>query len=56
MLMMKSCPRCHGDVIGGRDGEFSCIQCGHELRTDERTRLLLRLRLAEYEHEAAVSA
>ncbi len=29
MLLLKSCPRCRGDLIGGADGEFSCIQCGY---------------------------
>jgi uncharacterized Zn finger protein (UPF0148 family) len=46
MLLLKSCPRCRGDLIGGADGEFSCIQCGYELRPQERAGILSRLRAA----------
>ena len=34
-LVNGGCPRCHGDVIMRRvrgDAEFSCLQCGCELR------------------------
>jgi hypothetical protein len=46
MILLKSCPRCRGDLIGGLDGEFSCIQCGYELKPEERTRLIAQLRVA----------
>lgn len=45
MFVLKSCPRCRGDLNGGLDGEFSCIQCGYELRPDERVRLVARIRM-----------
>ena len=44
MIMLKSCPRCRGDVLQSADGEFSCIQCGHSLRTDEQQRIARQLR------------
>jgi hypothetical protein len=45
MFVLKSCPRCRGDLNGGLDGEFSCIQCGYELKPDERNRLAARIRI-----------
>ena len=32
MIMFKSCPRCSGDLIVGKDafGDYvTCLQCGH---------------------------
>ena len=29
-ILLKACPRCRGDLCRGLDGEFSCLQCGHE--------------------------
>jgi hypothetical protein len=55
MVLLKSCSRCHGDVMGGLDGEFSCIQCGHELRPDERNQILVQLRLAQRQRIAAAA-
>jgi uncharacterized Zn finger protein (UPF0148 family) len=46
MLLLKSCPRCRGDLIGGADGELTCIQCGCEPRPQERAMILSRLRAA----------
>jgi hypothetical protein len=46
MFILKSCTRCNGDLGQDRDGEFVCLQCGHELRPDERAALLGRLNLA----------
>ena len=43
MFVLKSCPHCHGDLNGGLDGEFTCIQCGYEIKPDERVRLLARI-------------
>ena len=34
VLQFKGCPRCGGDMHGGRDiyGEFdTCLQCGHTI-------------------------
>jgi uncharacterized Zn finger protein (UPF0148 family) len=39
MIVLKACPRCRGDLHVGLDGEFTCIQCGYELRPDERARM-----------------
>jgi len=54
VLLLKSCPRCRGDLIGGADGEFSCIQCGSELRPRERAMILSRLRAAPAPARATV--
>lgn len=45
MFVLKSCTRCRGDLNGGLDGEFSCIQCGYELRPEERAKLIAQMRL-----------
>jgi uncharacterized Zn finger protein (UPF0148 family) len=47
MVLLKTCPRCRGDLMGGLDGEFSCIQCGYELKPNERNQVLARLRMAQ---------
>ena len=47
MFVFKSCPRCRGDLDAGLDGEFTCIQCGYELKPEERRQLIARLRLAQ---------
>ena len=34
MMQLKSCPRCHGDMIGEDwlgETELVCIQCGHRM-------------------------
>ena len=34
MLLLKSCPHCHGDLVFEQDhacGYFTCVQCGHVL-------------------------
>lgn len=46
MFVLKACPRCRGDLNVGLDSEFTCIQCGYELKSDERTRMVARLRVA----------
>ncbi len=36
MLVLKACPRCHGDLIleVGQDTDYyECLQCGHVLST-----------------------
>lgn len=53
MVLLKACSRCHGDLMGGLDGEFSCIQCGHEPRPDERSQMFTRLRMAQRQRLAA---
>ncbi len=54
MLLLKSCPRCRGDLMGGADGEVTCIQCGYELRPQERALILSRLRAAAVPARVAV--
>lgn len=44
MFVLKACRRCNGDLIRDLSDGFNCMQCGHELRPDERTDLLARLR------------
>ena len=46
MVVLKACRRCQGDLNIGLDGEFTCIQCGYELKPEERTHLIARLRRA----------
>lgn len=46
MFVLKSCTRCRGDLSGGLEGEFTCLQCGYELNTEERNRLVARVRMA----------
>ena len=46
MFVLKACNRCHGDLNVGLDGEFTCIQCGYELKPEERTHMLTRIRTA----------
>lgn len=46
MVLLKACQRCRGDLMGGLDGEFSCIQCGYELKPEERSQVLIRMRMA----------
>jgi hypothetical protein len=32
MILLKACPRCHGDMMLEElpgDAEFVCLQCGH---------------------------
>lgn len=39
MIRFKACPKCHGDLIDGRDqyGSYmSCIQCGHYMAKPTR--------------------
>lgn len=45
MFMLKSCPRCHGDLNGYPEDGLSCIQCGYELKPQEQQRLLLQLQM-----------
>jgi hypothetical protein len=44
MIAFKACPRCHGDLLAGLDDEVTCIQCGYELKPDEKQAVLLRTR------------
>lgn len=46
MFILKSCTRCHGDLGQDRDGEFVCLQCGHELRPAEREALVASINMA----------
>jgi hypothetical protein len=44
MIILKACPRCSGDLFSGLEDEMSCIQCGKVVDTDERERLMTRIR------------
>lgn len=46
MFVLKSCPRCRGDLNTGLDGEFTCIQCGYELKPQEHNLLVSRIQRA----------
>ena len=46
MFVLKACTRCRGDLNAGLDNEFTCIQCGYELKPEERARLVARIRVA----------
>ncbi len=45
MLLLKACPRCHGDLVFERDGHtgyLECMQCGHTLSNAEERNLGVR--------------
>jgi hypothetical protein len=42
MIVFKSCPRCRGDLHVSIDNELSCLQCGYELRVEEKRQVLSR--------------
>ena len=47
MIAFKSCPRCHGDLLIRPDeDEVTCLQCGHDLRPEQKQELLARLEKA----------
>lgn len=46
MFLFKSCPRCRGDLNLSLEGELTCLQCGHEVPKEQRTRMLDDLRAA----------
>ena len=53
MFILKSCPKCHGDLVDELDEysrtrftsetDFACLQCGYRLRPAERNALMVRL-------------
>ena len=46
MLWLKSCPRCHGDLIQQIDqyGSYTaCVQCGHYLTEAEEAQFSLSI-------------
>jgi hypothetical protein len=51
MIAFKACARCHGDLLGSRDGEFSCLQCGRELSPEESHSLIVRLQAKQKQPE-----
>jgi hypothetical protein len=53
MMLLKACRRCRGDLMGGLDGELSCIQCGYEMKPEERREVLLRMRMEQRPRPAA---
>jgi len=41
MILMKSCPRCHGDMMKEEllgEVEIVCLQCGHRTYPETQTR------------------
>jgi len=45
MIQMKSCPRCHGDMMEERmlgELELVCLQCGHRSYPQPALRLTAR--------------
>ena len=40
MILLKSCPRCHGDMMLEKlpgDADFVCLQCGYRSAAIEQT-------------------
>ncbi|HZQ35924.1 MAG TPA: hypothetical protein VFD32_08330 [Dehalococcoidia bacterium] len=54
MFILKSCPKCSGDLsveqdnysrtLFSKETDFACLQCGYRLLADERRAMLARLR------------
>lgn len=54
MFILKSCPKCRGDLsveqdsfsrtVFNKDTDFACLQCGYRLLAAERKVMLLRLK------------
>lgn len=45
MLLLKACPRCHGDLTMDSDARCSylyCLQCGHVLSREQERALGVR--------------
>jgi Zn ribbon nucleic-acid-binding protein len=41
MILLKSCPRCHGDMLQEEllgDVEIVCLQCGHRMYPEAQIR------------------
>jgi hypothetical protein len=56
MIAFKSCPRCQGDLlVGAAKEEVACLQCGYELKAEERDVLVARIE-ARRKTLAAVAA
>jgi hypothetical protein len=45
MIAFKSCQRCHGDLHVGKE-DITCLQCGYELRDDQKQALRARINAA----------
>jgi hypothetical protein len=46
MLLLKACPRCHGDLVLEQDdtcGYLMCVQCGHILSAEQEHALGYRV-------------
>lgn len=44
MILLKSCPRCHGDMMLEElpgDADFVCLQCGYRTAAIAQTRPVL---------------
>jgi uncharacterized Zn finger protein len=57
MLMLKACPRCHGDLVLEQDGTSSyltCVQCGHVLSVEQERALGIRVGRRGLVHLTAV--
>lgn len=66
MMMLKACPKCHGDLavendtfartLFNRDTDFACLQCGYRLARGERGQMLQRIQRWQAQHAAPPAA
>ncbi len=59
MLLLKGCPRCHGDLALDRDARTAflyCVQCGHILSTAQETALRVHTTRHGLTHLAPLSS
>lgn len=54
MFILKSCPRCSGDLYVDLEGEIGCLQCGYELKLAEKQEMQAKMR-AEKERVPAAA-
>jgi hypothetical protein len=53
MLLLKGCPRCHGDLTLESDGDVTyleCVQCGHIITRSQERAMGLRTTRFGLEH------
>jgi hypothetical protein len=51
MLLLRACPRCHGDMVLEEDRRcryFECIQCAHVLTVSQEKALGVREEVRQY--------
>jgi hypothetical protein len=55
MLLLRACPRCHGDMVLEEDKRcryFECIQCAHVLTVSQEIALGVRAEVQHHAHRA----